>query len=69
MANHNRLPGPLSLEGSCAEIWKRVIQAFEHVLNRRFCPPADQEVTIVGDVATSRSHAPSKDNPSSVVNL
>lgn len=29
MSDHNRLPGPLSLEGSCAENWKRFIQEFE----------------------------------------
>ena len=27
--SHNRLPGPLSLEGNCAENWKRFIQEFE----------------------------------------
>ena len=29
MGDHNRLPGPLSLEGSCAENWKRFLQEFE----------------------------------------
>ncbi|KAK3879475.1 hypothetical protein Pcinc_015934 [Petrolisthes cinctipes] len=27
--DHNRLPGPLSLEGNCVKNWKRFIQEFE----------------------------------------
>ena len=28
MSDHTRLPGPLSLDGNCAENWKRFIQEF-----------------------------------------